>query len=109
MKPEMSVVCLTCQATLTLPLPDCYQTIDGEMIEATDSDEEVEMFRQVMESEPCPRCGGLMRLTLTKTGNWCEGCSEVLGDELQTTCSFCGNPVHVRCLLPHEASQACRP
>jgi hypothetical protein len=54
---EMATVCQRCHVSLTLDYPDM---IGDDPWSGTP--EEIELFKGYMESQPCPLCGGQMRV-----------------------------------------------
>jgi hypothetical protein len=67
---EMSAVCLNCQMTTTLPMPDGFETPDGTMIPAADMDPETvaAYLWGYMQALPCPACGRTQLQVLSEEG-----------------------------------------
>jgi hypothetical protein len=58
-------VCLACQVTITLPMPDAWLTPAGEITAAVGLPYEAEGMRAWLHGLPCPRCGQpQIRITL---------------------------------------------
>lgn len=64
---EISGKCLACRATITLPMPDMWETPDGDMIDAGRTDEDAEAMMEFLHDLPCPKCGSKqIRVTLPR-------------------------------------------
>ena len=68
---EMSAVCLNCQATITLPMPDGFETPDGTRIPAADMDPETVAvyLRGYMQTLLCPTCGKTQLRVISEEGD----------------------------------------
>jgi hypothetical protein len=62
---DITGVCLACQATIILPMPDAWQSPTGEIEAALGLPQEAEELRQFLHGLPCPKCGSdQIRITL---------------------------------------------
>jgi hypothetical protein len=66
---EIHGVCLECRATITLPMPDVWETPEGKRFDAEDDPEDAEAMQLWLQTMPCPKCGHTqMRVTLPRQG-----------------------------------------
>jgi hypothetical protein len=62
---EIRGICLSCQATIRLPMPDMWETPEGEQFEAFGEPEDAEAMQVWLQTLPCPKCGQTkIRVTL---------------------------------------------
>jgi hypothetical protein len=62
---EIKGICLGCRAPITLPMPDMWETPEGERFDALNDDEDAEAMQYWLQTLPCPKCGQTMiRVTL---------------------------------------------
>ncbi len=59
---EMQAVCQLCHATVTVPMPDEWHTPEGEILDADDLENDAEAMREYLTAQPCPSCGGPLRV-----------------------------------------------
>jgi hypothetical protein len=65
---EISGICLSCQAKITLPMPDMWETPEGEKLDTFGDNEDAEAMQLWLQTLPCPRCG-TAQIRFTLPGN----------------------------------------